>query len=64
MKRRAQNDNENGFAEHGGYMAAKISKLEEQFSTLQNIIKKSNLFEGKYWKIFILFLEINYYLKI
>ncbi|KAG5680848.1 hypothetical protein PVAND_010329 [Polypedilum vanderplanki] len=45
MKRRPV-DEDNGFAEHGGYMSAKINKLEEQFSILQKDIKKSNLFEG------------------
>jgi hypothetical protein len=46
MKRRPVLE-DNGFEEHGGYMTAKINKLEEQFSTLQREVKKSNLFEGK-----------------
>ena len=47
MKKRQQVDDDNGFAEHGGYMAAKVTKLEEQFSTIQNACKKkSNIFEG------------------
>lgn len=47
MKRRPPVDEDNGFAEHGGYMSAKISKLEEQFTTIQAACKqKSNIFEG------------------
>lgn len=47
MKRRPPIDEENGFAEHGGYMSAKISKLEEQFTTIQAACKsKSKIFEG------------------
>jgi hypothetical protein len=46
MKRRPV-DEDNGFGEHGGYMNAKINKLEEQFSTLQKEVQKSNLFEGE-----------------
>lgn len=38
---------DNAFVEHGGYMAVKIQKLEDQFSELQKIFQKSNLFEGK-----------------
>lgn len=39
---------DNAFTEHGGYMAVKIQKLEDQFSVLQKEFQKSNLFEGKY----------------
>lgn len=47
MKRRPPLHAENGFSEHGGYMSAKISKLEEQFTTIQAVCKqKSNIFEG------------------
>lgn len=47
MKRRPPIDDDNGFHEHGGYMAAKISKLEEQFTTIQAACqKKSKIFEG------------------
>lgn len=46
MKKKPVN-NDNGFEEHGGYMAAKINKLEDQFSLLQKQMQKSNLFEGK-----------------
>jgi DNA repair protein REV1 len=46
-KRKPKHDDDNGFAEHGGYMTAKIAKLEEQFSTIQAAVKqKSNIFEG------------------
>lgn len=45
MKKR-QGIEDNGFAEHGGYMAAKINKLEDQFSLLQKQMLKSNIFEG------------------
>lgn len=46
MKRKQVN-NDNGFEEHGGYMAAKIQKLEDQFNELQRQMQKTNLFEGK-----------------
>ena len=47
MKRRPVLDPDNGFASHGGYMAAKITKLEEQFNTIQSSCAvKSKLFEG------------------
>lgn len=47
MKRRPVQEEDNGFGEHGGYMAAKITKLEEQFSTIQSACSvKSKLFEG------------------
>uniref|UniRef100_A0A1B0AQ86 DNA repair protein REV1 n=1 Tax=Glossina palpalis gambiensis TaxID=67801 RepID=A0A1B0AQ86_9MUSC len=36
----------NGFDEWGGYMQAKITKLEEQFSNASNPFKKSDLFAG------------------
>ncbi|XP_037941744.1 DNA repair protein REV1 [Teleopsis dalmanni] len=36
----------NGFDEWGGYMEAKITKLEEQFNTASNPFKQSNLFSG------------------
>lgn len=40
-------DADNGFGEHGGYMPVKISKLEDQFNTIQSSCKqKSNIFEG------------------
>jgi hypothetical protein len=42
---------ENGFGDHGGYMAAKIHKLEEQFTVLQKEFQRSSLFEGKSSKI-------------
>lgn len=43
-RRKAVLDDENGFAEHGGYMGAKISKLEEQFNTIQsNCLQKSKV---------------------
>ena len=37
MKRRPpiDDDNDNGFADHGGYMSAKVSKLEEQYLAIQ-----------------------------
>ncbi|XP_018789648.1 PREDICTED: DNA repair protein REV1 [Bactrocera latifrons] len=38
--------NANGFEQWGGYMEAKITKLEEQFSTGSNPYRKSNLFSG------------------
>jgi hypothetical protein len=34
-KRKQRKDDDNGFADHGGYMSAKVSKLEEQFLTIQ-----------------------------
>ncbi|TMW40220.1 hypothetical protein DOY81_014701 [Sarcophaga bullata] len=37
---------DNGFAEWGGYMDAKITKLEEQFSAASNPFKKTDLFAG------------------
>uniref|UniRef100_A0A336KCQ3 DNA repair protein REV1 n=1 Tax=Culicoides sonorensis TaxID=179676 RepID=A0A336KCQ3_CULSO len=49
MKRKKDEkpDDDNGFAEFGGYMAAKIAKLEDQFKKdAANIKLKSNLFEG------------------
>lgn len=47
MKRRAPLDPENGFGHHGGYMAAKVTKLEEQFNSIQAACKqKSELFKG------------------
>lgn len=47
MKRKPRRDDDNGFAEHGGYMGAKITKLEEQFNTIQAAVKqKSKIFEG------------------
>lgn len=49
MKRRKEDkhDDDNGFGEFGGYMAAKIAKLEDQFKkgASRNTLK-SNLFEG------------------
>uniref|UniRef100_A0A1A9V359 DNA repair protein REV1 n=1 Tax=Glossina austeni TaxID=7395 RepID=A0A1A9V359_GLOAU len=36
----------NGFDEWGGYMEAKITKLEEQFSNASNPFKKTDLFAG------------------
>ncbi|KNC25926.1 hypothetical protein FF38_03680 [Lucilia cuprina] len=36
----------NGFEEWGGYMGAKITKLEEQFSAASNPFKKTDLFAG------------------
>ncbi|XP_050337109.1 DNA repair protein Rev1 [Bactrocera neohumeralis] len=38
--------NANGFEQWGGYMEAKITKLEEQFSAGSNPYRKSNLFSG------------------
>ena len=40
------NDDDNGFAERGGYMAAKKQKLEEQFSKVIPYLdeKRSSLF--------------------
>lgn len=35
MKRRPPIDDDNGFADHGGYMSAKVSKLEEQYIAIQ-----------------------------
>jgi hypothetical protein len=35
LKRQQRRDDDNGFADHGGYMAAKVSKLEEQFLSIQ-----------------------------
>jgi hypothetical protein len=56
MKRKQNPDAYNGFGDHGGYMNAKITKLEEQFSSLQNsLMKKSNIFEGKKKLIFFTF---------
>lgn len=47
MKRRKPVDEDNGFADHGGYMSAKVSKLEEQFSTIQAACRqKSKIFEN------------------
>jgi DNA repair protein REV1 len=47
MKRKKQVDDDNGFADHGGYMAAKVTKLEEQFQTIKsNVKQKSKIFEG------------------
>ncbi|CRL04716.1 CLUMA_CG017776, isoform A [Clunio marinus] len=47
MKRRPPLDDDNGFAQHGGYMSAKITKLEEQFNTIQSACRqKSKIFEG------------------
>lgn len=44
MKRQPVLDEDNGFAEHGGYMAAKVTKLEEQFTTIQaNCRQKSSV---------------------
>uniref|UniRef100_A0A1A9WC86 DNA repair protein REV1 n=1 Tax=Glossina brevipalpis TaxID=37001 RepID=A0A1A9WC86_9MUSC len=37
---------DNGFDEWGGYMQAKITKLEEQFSNASNPFKKTDLFAG------------------
>lgn len=41
-------DEDNGFAEFGGYMEAKIAKLEEQYleQSKSTVLRKSNLFEG------------------
>uniref|UniRef100_A0A1I8PNV4 DNA repair protein REV1 n=1 Tax=Stomoxys calcitrans TaxID=35570 RepID=A0A1I8PNV4_STOCA len=36
----------NGFDEWGGYMEAKMTKLEEQFSAASDPFRKSNLFSG------------------
>ncbi|XP_017484048.1 PREDICTED: DNA repair protein REV1 [Rhagoletis zephyria] len=38
--------NANGFEQWGGYMEAKITKLEEQFSASSNPYRRSNLFAG------------------
>lgn len=47
MKRKPVLEADNGFADHGGYMAAKITKLEEQFHSMQSVCaEKSKLFEG------------------
>lgn len=49
MKKHKPVDDDNGFGEWGGYMGAKISKLEEQFQSdvaRNSIYKKSNLFTG------------------
>lgn len=47
MKRRPPLDPENGFAQHGGYMVAKVTKLEEQFNSIQATVQqKSDLFKG------------------
>lgn len=49
MKKRKPVDDDNGFGEWGGYMGAKISKLEEQFASdvaRNSIYKKSDLFNG------------------
>lgn len=50
MKRKIKPpDDDNGFGEMGGYMAAKISKLEDQFRQQANKkidLQKSNLFNG------------------
>lgn len=53
MKRKNKpppSDDDNGFGEMGGYMAAKIAKLEEQFIQQQANqnpnLQKSNLFNG------------------
>lgn len=51
MKKRTKNidlDPENGFAEFGGYMSAKVSKLEEQFLEQQKNLSSggSGLFSG------------------
>ncbi|CAO1352082.1 unnamed protein product [Diamesa serratosioi] len=51
MKKRTKNtdlDPENGFAEFGGYMSAKVSKLEEQFLEQQKNLPSgsSGLFSG------------------
>jgi hypothetical protein len=35
LKRQPRRDDDNGFADHGGYMTAKVSKLEEQFLSIQ-----------------------------
>ena len=50
MKKKPVDDGENGFHEHGGYMAAKINKLEDQFAVLQKQLQKTKLFEGKIWR--------------
>ncbi|XP_030372544.1 DNA repair protein REV1 [Scaptodrosophila lebanonensis] len=39
-------DEDNGFAEWGGYFEAKKSKLEEQFAAASDPFRKSNLFAG------------------
>ena len=51
MKKRTKNidlDPENGFAEFGGYMSAKVSKLEEQFLEQQKNLPSGGkgLFSG------------------
>lgn len=49
MKKRQTVGEDNGFGEWGGYMGAKISKLEEQFASdvvKNSIYKKSDLFTG------------------
>ncbi len=46
MKKRLPPD-DNAFLEHGGYMAVKINKLEDQFQSLQQHLQKTNIFEGK-----------------
>lgn len=47
MKRKPVIDPDNGFADHGGYMSAKVTKLEDQFNFIQASCKqKSKIFEG------------------
>ncbi|KAM3960202.1 rev1 DNA directed polymerase [Aphomia sociella] len=47
MRRRNQKFPDNGFEQWGGYMQAKISKLEEQFSSKAcNEVKESNIFNS------------------
>lgn len=45
MKRKPVLDEDNGFASHGGYMNAKISKLEEQFTSIQSSCKQKSTVE-------------------
>lgn len=45
MKRKPVIEPDNGFADHGGYMAAKVTKLEDQFNFIQAACKqKSKIF--------------------
>lgn len=46
MKRKPVIEPDNGFADHGGYMSAKVTKLEDQFNFIQSACKqKSKIFE-------------------
>lgn len=47
MKRKPVIEPDNGFADHGGYMSVKVTKLEDQFNFIQAACKqKSKIFEG------------------